>query len=122
MKERREKALQNAKDRKAEKVNAQAALQAHTRASKAKKDNKDIKMIDDARTGEDSTVDVHLPPYPHGKAKYPNQIKISSRYRTACTEPLLGDPFPGSQATTKVYGHKPDSGDISIYKFLIEGA
>ena len=35
LKERREKALQNAKDRKVEKVNAQAALQAHTRATKA---------------------------------------------------------------------------------------
>ena len=38
------------------------------------------------------------------------------------TEPLLGDPLPGSQATTKVHGHKPDSGDIGIYEFLIEGA
>ena len=35
--ERREKALQNAKDRKAEKVNAQAALQANTRSTKASK-------------------------------------------------------------------------------------
>ena len=47
MKERREKALQNAKDRDAEKVNTQAALQAHIRASKASKDNQDIKMTDD---------------------------------------------------------------------------
>ena len=53
----------------AEKVNAQAALQACTRATKASKDNQDIKMIDDAATGEDSTVDVHLPPHFHGKAK-----------------------------------------------------
>ena len=37
LKERREKALQNAKDRKAEKVYAQAALQANTRATKALK-------------------------------------------------------------------------------------
>ena len=122
MKERREKALQNAKDRKAEMVNAQAALQAHTRASKASKDNQDIKMIDDAAPGEDSTVDVHLPPHHLGKAKYPSQIKISSKYRTAHTEPLLGDPLPGSQATMKVNGHNPDSGDIGINKFLIEGA
>ena len=122
MKERREKATQNAKDRKAEMVNAQAALQAHIRASKASKDNQDIKRIDGATTGKDSTVDVHLPPHPRGKAKYPSQIKISSKYRTACTEPLLGDPLPGSQATTKVYGHKPDSGDIGIYEFLIESA
>ena len=122
LKERREKAMQNAKDRNAEKVNAQAALQAHTRARKASKDNQDIKMIDDAATGEDSTVDVHLPPHPHGKAQYPSQIKISSKYKTAHTEPLLGDPLPGSQATTKVNGHKPDSGDIGIYEFLVEGA
>ena len=54
LKERREKALQNAKDRNAEKANAQAALQAHTRASTASKDNQDIKMIDDATTGKDS--------------------------------------------------------------------
>ena len=45
LKERREKALQNAEDRDAEKANAQAALQAHTRASKASKDNQDIKMM-----------------------------------------------------------------------------
>ena len=76
MKERREKVLQNAKDRNAEKANIQAALQAHTRASKASKYNQDIKMIDDAAIGEDSTVDVHLPPHPHGKAKY----QAKSRY------------------------------------------
>ena len=93
MKERREKALQNAIDRDAEKVNAQAALQAHTRASKASKDKQDIKMTDDAATHEDSAEDIHLPPHPHGKAKYPSQIKMSSKYRTVCTEPLLGDPF-----------------------------
>ena len=122
LKERREKALQNAKDRNTEKVNAQAALQACIRESKASKDNQDIKMIDDAATGKDSTVDVHLLPHSRGKAKYPSQIKISSNYRTAHTEPLLGDPLPGSQATMKEYGHKPDSGDIGIYEFLIEGA
>ena len=103
-------------------MNAQAALQAHTRTKKASKDNQDIKMMDDATTGEDSTVDIHLPPHSCGKAKYPSQIKISSKYRTASTEPLLGGPLPGSQATAKVKGHKPDSGDIGIYEFLIEGA
>ena len=122
LKERREKALQNAKDRDAEKANAQAALQAHTRASKASKDNQDIKMTEDAATSEDSTQDIHLPPHPHGKAKYLSQIKTSSKYRTVHTEPLLGDPLPGSQAITKVHGHKPDSGDIGIYEFLIKGA
>ena len=77
MKERREKALQNTKDRKAEKANAQAALQASTRATKASKNTQDIKMTNNAATGEDSTVDVHLPPYSHGKVEYPSQIKIS---------------------------------------------
>ena len=112
LKERREKALQNAKDRKAEKANAQAALQAQTRATKASKDNQDVKMIDDAATGEDSTVDVHLPPDSHGKAKYPSQTKKPSKYRTAITEHLLGNPLPGSQANAKVNGHKLDSGNI----------
>ena len=79
-------------------------------------------MIDDAAAGKDSTEDVHLSPHPHQKAKYPSQIKISSKYRTARTEPLLGDSLPGSQATMKVHDHKPDSGDIGIYTFLIEGA
>ena len=64
------------------KVNVQAALQASTRATKASKDTQDIKMTDNATTGKDSTVDVHLPLNSHGKAKYPNQIypKISSKY------------------------------------------
>ena len=79
-------------------------------------------MTDDATTCEDNTEDVHLPPHPHGKAKYPSQIKTSSKYRTVHTEHLLGDPLPGSQATMKVHGHKPDSGDIGKYKFLIEAA
>ena len=75
-------------------------------------------MTDDAT----STEDVHLPPNPHGKAKYPSEIKTSSKCRTVLTEPLLGNPLPGSQATMKVHGHKPDSGDIGVYEFLIEGA
>ena len=120
--ERREKALQNAKDINTEKANTQAALQAHTKTSKISKDNQTIKRIDDATTGEDSTEDMHLPPHPQRKAKYPSQIKTSLKYKIACTESLLGDPLPGSQATMKVYGHKPDSGDIGIYEFLIEGA
>ena len=56
------------------------------------------------------------------KAKYPSQIKIFSKYRTASIEPLLGNPLPGSQATAKVNGHMPKIGDIGIYEFLIEGA
>ena len=122
LKERREKALQNAKDRKAEKANAQAALQASTRATKASKDTQDIKITDNAATGEDSTVDVHLPPHSSGKAKYISQIKISSKDRTAITEPSLDNPLPGSRATAKVNGHMSNSGVIGIYEFLIEGA
>ena len=79
-------------------------------------------MTDNATTGEDSAVDVHLPPHSHRKAKHPSQSKICSKHRTAITEPSLGDPLPGSQATVKVNGHMPDSGDIGIYEFLIEGA
>ena len=67
-----------------------------------------MKMTDNAATGEDSTVDVHLPPHSCGKAKHPSQIKISSKHRTAITEPLLGDPLPDSQATARVNGHMPD--------------
>ena len=78
-------------------------------------------MTDNAATGEDSTVDVHLPPHSHGKANYPRQIKISSKHRTAITEPSQGNPLRGSQATVKIKSHKPDSGDIGIYEFLIEG-
>ena len=103
-------------------MNAQAALQGHTRASKASKNKQDIKLTDDAASLEDSTEDIHLHPHPCEKAKYPSQIKTSSKYRTVHTDPLLGNPLPGSQATMKVCGHKPDSGDIGIYKFLIEGA
>ena len=121
-KQRREKALQNAKDRKAEKLNAQTALQASTRATKASIDTQDMKMTDNATTGEDSTVDVHLPPHSSGKAKHPSQIIISSKHRTAVTKPSLGDPLPGSQATARVNGHMPDLGDISMYECLIEGA
>ena len=55
LKQRREKALQNAKDRKIGKVNAQIALQASTRANKASKDTQDIEMTDNAATGKDST-------------------------------------------------------------------
>ena len=55
MKQRREKALQNAKDRKIGKENTQIALQANTRANRASKDTQDIKMKDIVTTGEDST-------------------------------------------------------------------
>ena len=132
LKQRREKALQNAKDRKIGKANTQIALQASTRANRASKDTQDIKMTDNASTGkdgtdnattgEDSTVDVHLPPHSSGKAKHPSQIKTSSKHTTAIAEPSIGDPLLDSQATVKVNGHTPDPSDISIYEFLIQGA
>ena len=52
---RRDKALQNAKDRKIGKANTQIALQASTRANKASKDIQDIEMSDNAAAGQDST-------------------------------------------------------------------
>ena len=132
MKQRREKALQDAQDRKIGKANAQIALQASTRANRASKDTQDIKMTDNAATGkdstdsvatgEDSTVDVHLPPHSSGKAKHPSQINTSSKHTIAIAGPSIGDPLPDGQVTVKVSGHMPDLGDIGIYEFLIEGA
>ena len=103
LKERREKAQQNAKNKDTEKVNAQAALQACIRASTASKVNKDIKMTGKATIQEDSTDEVHLPPNPCGKAKYAIQIKTSSKHRTVNTEPLLGDLLPCSQVTEGIW-------------------
>ena len=79
-------------------------------------------MTDNVTTQENNAGEVQLPPNPHGKVKYLSQIKSSSKYRTVHTEPLLGIPFSGSQATMKVQGHAPDSGDIGTCEFLIEGA
>ena len=97
-------------------------MQASTRANKASKDTQDIEMTHNATTGEDSTVDVHLPPRSSWKAKHPSQIKISLKHATAIAEPSIGDPLPGSQATVKVNGDMSDPGDIDIHEFLIEGA
>ena len=55
MKQRKEKVLQNAKDRKLVKVNVPVALQASIRANRALKDTQDIKMTDNAATGTDNT-------------------------------------------------------------------
>ena len=83
LKQRREKVLQNAKDRKIGKGNAPVALRASIRANRASKDTQDIKMTDNTTTGEDntgnavrgkdSTLHVHLPPHSSGKAKHPSQ-------------------------------------------------
>ena len=78
-------------------------------------------MTDNATTDKDSTVHIDLPPCSSGKAKHPSQIKISSKKETAIIEPSLDDPLPGSQATVRVNGHMPDSGDTGMYEYLIEG-
>ena len=55
LKQRREKVLQNAKDRKIGKANAPVALQASTRTNRASKDTQNIIMTDNAITGVDNT-------------------------------------------------------------------
>ena len=122
LKQRREKVLQNAKNRKIGQANAQTALQASTRATKALKDTHNIEMTINSATSKESTVDVHLPPHSSGKAKHPSQIKTSSKHRTVITEPSIGNPIPRSQATVKVNGQMPDPGDIGINEFFIDGA
>ena len=54
MKQRREKVLQNAKDRKLGKVNTPVALQASIRTNGASKDTQNITVIDDAATSDDN--------------------------------------------------------------------
>ena len=137
LKQRRDKALQNAEDSKIGKVNTQIALQANTRANKPPKDTQDIEMTDIATTGEDSTdnattgedstdnaatgkdstVDVHLPPHSIGKAKHPSQFKTSSKHTTAIAEPSIGDPLQDGNITVKASGHMPDLAEIGIYDF-----
>ena len=102
----REKTIQNTKDREREKVNTQAELQACTRVNKASKTNQDTEMLHNATEYEDNTDEIPLFSHPLDKSKHAVQMKMSSRYRTVCTEPLLGDPLPGSQATMKIQGHK----------------
>ena len=55
LKQRREKVLQNAKDRKLVKVNAPVTLKASIRANTASKDTQDITMADNATTVTDNT-------------------------------------------------------------------
>ena len=54
MKQRREKVLQNAKDRKLGKANAPVALQPSIRANGTSKDTQNITMTDDAATSDDN--------------------------------------------------------------------
>ena len=128
MRQRREKVLHNAKDRKIRKANSQIALQASIRANRALKDTQNITITDNATTGKDSTVtwqvpvDVHLPPHSSEKAKCPSQIRTSSKHRPVITGPSTGNPLPGSEAIVKISGHMPDLGHIGIYEFLIDGA
>ena len=76
---------------------------------------------DNAITGEASTVHVPLPPCSKGKAKYPSQIKTSSKHATPIAQPSLGDPPLDDQATVKTSGHTLDIGDVHTYEFLIQG-
>ena len=55
MKQRREKVLQNAKDRKLAKVSPRVALQASVRANSASNDTQSITNTDDAVIGDDNT-------------------------------------------------------------------
>ena len=141
LKQRREKVLQNARDRKIGKANAQVALQDSIRANRASNDTQNITMIDDAVigddntanavigddntdnvvTGEASTVQVPLPPRSKGKAKDPSQIKTSSKHATPIAEPSIADPLPDDHATVKASGHTFDLGDVCTYEFLIQG-
>ena len=78
-------------------------------------------MTNNAAEYEDDTDEISLFASPPGKPKHSVQIKTSSRCKIVCTEPLLGDPLPGSQATMEMQGHKPELGDIGTYEFFIEG-
>ena len=132
LKQRREKVLQNAKDRKIGKVNAPVALQASIGANRASEDTQNITMTDNATTSDDNTdnavtgeasmVHIPLPPHSSGKAKHPSKIKSSSKHTTAVAEPSIGEPLPDGQATVKPSGHTLDLGDICIHEFLIQGA
>ena len=115
LRERREKAIQNTRDREKAKVNAQAALQVDIGESKASKINEDIRMTDNAAEYEDNSDEKYLFSSLPAKAKGSSQINTSLRCKTAHTKPSLGDPLPGSQATTDVKGHKPGLGNIGKY-------
>ena len=150
LKQRREKVLQNAKDRKLGKANIPVALQASIRANRASNDTQNTTMTDDAVigddntddavivddytddavigddntdnaiTGEASTVHVPLPPCSKGKAKDPRQIKTSPKHATPIAGPSIGDPLLDDQTTVKASGHTLDLGDVHIYEFLIQ--
>ena len=78
-------------------------------------------MTNNATEYKDDTDEISLFSHPPGKPNHFVQTKMSLRCRTVHTEPLLGDPLPGSQATMEMQGHKQELGDIGIYEFLIQG-
>ena len=78
-------------------------------------------MINDATENEDGTDEIPLFSHPPAKLKQSAQMKTFSRNKAVHTEPLLGDPLPGSQATSGTKGQKPGIGKIGMYEFLIEG-
>ena len=53
--------------------------------------------------------------------RYKAQSKTSLRDETVCTEPLIGNTLPDSQATTSKQPHKPGIGEVDIYEFIIHG-
>ena len=52
--------MQNAKEKQMEKANTQAALQAHSRESKATEPIEDIRVTNDAVESEDNTDEIDL--------------------------------------------------------------
>ena len=96
LRQRRERTIQNAKDRQIEKANAQEALLAHTRASKASEPNQIPRTIIDAAESKDDTDEIDFFTCPLSEHKHLVPTKTSSRCETVCTEPLLGDPLPDS--------------------------
>ena len=96
------------KDRETEKVNTQAALQAHIRVNKTSKSNQEIEKINNATEYENNVDEILLFSSPPAKHKHSVQMKTSSRHKTVCTELLLGDPLPGSHGTMELKSQDQD--------------
>ena len=111
LRQRRERTMQNTKERQMEKGNSQAALQTHTRADKATQPNQDIRIINHDAESEDDSDEINFPIGPLNEPKHRVTTKPPLRCQTVCTKPLLGDPLPGNLATATTLGHKPNLGD-----------
>ena len=119
LRQRRERTMQDAKERQMEKFNAQAALQARIRADKVTQPNQHIKCINDATESEDNSDEIDFPINPLNKPKLRVPAKTPLRYKSVHTEHLLGDPLPGISATNNVQGHKLHLCNIGLFEFLI---